>query len=809
MKRSHSTAELPVLRPLVPATSDDPESPTEPAPDEPAPALFAEPNAVEQAQMAFPGPYTYVPRPAAMQDSITEPGSESSASGGQDGLGEGANTPTFPGSNRSQPHSEPVPAAGGSATAAASTGIAHPAVDDDNPDGLPPLILAAFKGRPAEVKLLLNNPALDINQVHQKSGWTALIAASYANNSEMVACLLAAGAKVNLACGQERCTALTVASVHGHVEVVKTLVTCKDIALDETDANGLSALFLAALKNKPGVVACLVAAGAKVNLVDGQKRCTALMVASVHGHAEVVKTLVTCKDIALDETDVGGYSALFLAVLKNAPDVVACLLAAGAKVNLVCGEERQTALMGAAHMGHVEIVNTLLRRKDIGLDETDAGGYSALFLAVLKNAPDVVACLLAAGAKVNLVCGEERRTALMEAAFLGYVEDVKTLLTRKDIALDETDGYGRSALFLAALKNAPDVVACLLAAGASVTVANAHGKTATAVAIVKKHAAVLEVLVQHGAALPSLQHVGLAQLPSAVAFAVTLADLDADRKSPADPQDNPLGLAAPHSLNDPLAIIDELLAVLESKQDLQQWLRAKGIRMACALPVVECLASLAGSWPVLANGARAATVVQKRLVCAAALSRLSVLTAEGKALAYYKVARISAAGVERLSALATRQIEKLIAVSEQLLTTMGSAMFENLVPDCLAGTSLARQVDAESLVANLVRAGWLTPLAQAIVTSWKSALTTLEAEPLAIAAGSTMQQITQCVFDNTERKAPQIFVQAMQRALAASALLAALRTWIGDAKSAEGLDLLFQVQCDQLRQYCQQIASAG
>ena len=72
-----------------------------------------------------------------------------------------------------------------------------------------------------------------------------------------------------------------------------------------------------------------------------------------------------------------------------------------------------------------------------------------------------------------------------------------------------------------------------------------------------------------------------------------------------------------------------------------------------------------------------------------------------------------------------------------------------------------------------------------------------------------MQQITQCVFENTERKAPRLFAQAMQRELAAPTLLAVLRTWIGDTRPAEGLDLLFQIQCDQLRQYCEQTERAS
>ena len=623
--------------------------------------------------MAFPGPFAFVPKPAAMEDGFTKPGSAGTASGVREGSGEVVMTSGSLAAAHSQSDSEPAATAGGSTTAAASDAITVATTSDDNPDGYPPLILAAAKGRLAEVELLLQDLAQDIDQRDRKYGKTALIAASHQNKPDVVACLLAAGAKVNLVWGKQRSSALVTAASCGHVEVVKTLLTCKDIALDQTDANRRNALFLAAFKNKPEVVACLLAAGAKVNFRNGDEGHTALGVAAILGHVEVTKTLLTCKGIALNQTIADGISALVLA----------------------------------------------------------------------------------------------------------------------------------------AFNNKAEVVACLLAAGASMTVADASGQTALTTALANKHAAVVEVLVQYGAALPCFPAVNPAQPRSAVAFAVTLADLDADRTSPADAQDNPLGLAVPQSLDDPLGVIDDLLAVLESKQDLQGRLRAKGIRMAAALPVVECLASLASTWPVLANGGRAATVVQKRLVCAAALSRLSVLATDGRALAYYKVARISAAGLARLSALATRQIEKLIAISEQLLTTMASAMLETLIPDCLARTSLARQVDAENLIASLVSAGWLKPLAQAIVASWKAALAVLEAEPLAIAAVSTMQQITQCVLENTERKAPQIFAQAMQRELAASTLLAALRTWIGDAKSAEGLDLLFQIQCDQLRQYCEQITSAG
>ena len=66
---------------------------------------------------------------------------------------------------------------------------------------------------------------------------------------------------------------------------------------------------------------------------------------------------------------------------------------------------------------------------------------------------------------------------------------------------------------------------------------------------------------------------------------------------------------------------------------------------------------LAGSRPVQAKSEEAFVRHNKRLICAAALNRLSVLTAEGKPLAHYTVAGFSAANVERLSAVAARQIE--------------------------------------------------------------------------------------------------------------------------------------------------------
>lgn len=421
---------------------------------------------------------------------------------------------------------------------------------------------------------------------------------------------------------------------------------------------------------------------------------------------------------------------------------------------------------------------------------------------------------------------------------------MKTLLESPQVALDATNVLGQSALHIAANCGKPEVVACLLEAGASRTIWDRDGYMPLGLAINQKHAAVVEVLLQHGATLPDFHFIDPNAEPSAVAFAVTLADLFADLKSPADLEGNPLGLIAPNSLDNPRDFIDRAFEDLalyyeESeiddsallvnrdrvKMSLQRLLSNDGIRLACLVPIGECLASFPEVWPVFTDIEEKTNEKQMQLVLAAALGGLSVMTANGAALRYYKAAGISAEGIARLSAVATRQIDKLIALSEELLTTAGSDMLEELIPACLFRTGLENAVDTKTLMADLDKARWLKPVAQAIVTSWEAALAALGAEPVSLPTGLTLKQITQLLSEHVKREAPLRFVQLLQKELAAPTLLAAKRTWLertwmerrGFARDSEpvfkmltheGIELLFQIQCDQLRQYCEETRRA-
>ena len=97
-------------------------------------------------------------------------------------------------------------------------------------------------------------------------GNTALIIASLNGHLDVVQALMSAGADLNVQ-GQHERTALSFASEEGHLEVVKALVTA-GAELNLQDKGGMTALILGSTKGHQDIVKALVAAGAELNLQD-------------------------------------------------------------------------------------------------------------------------------------------------------------------------------------------------------------------------------------------------------------------------------------------------------------------------------------------------------------------------------------------------------------------------------------------------------------------------------------------------------------------------------------------------------------
>ncbi|MBT8408536.1 MAG: ankyrin repeat domain-containing protein [Alphaproteobacteria bacterium] len=158
--------------------------------------------------------------------------------------------------------------------------------------GRTPLMVAAFAGNLATAGALMDAGA--DHSLLENDKYDALTIAAVAGNAAMVKLLIASGARADLVTSVYDGTAL-IASAHlGHVEVVKALIAGK-APLDHVNNLDWTALIEAIVlgdggKNHTQVVCDLVAAGANVNLPDGQGR-TPLTLAKARGYTEMIAIL--------------------------------------------------------------------------------------------------------------------------------------------------------------------------------------------------------------------------------------------------------------------------------------------------------------------------------------------------------------------------------------------------------------------------------------------------------------------------------------------------------------------------------------
>lgn len=331
-------------------------------------------------------------------------------------------------------------------------------VNVSDEEGQTPLMHAA--GNTEATNSLLKAGASATVNARDKEGRTALMRAAYI---ETLRTLLEAGAEIGAKDNLGRNALMYAAFEHSAPQAVEFLLASGAKA-DERDAEGQTALMLAAATERGGatslVIKALLEGGARPTLdaKDGQGR-TALMRAAETGAAETVGALLAA-GAAVDARDGRGRTALMYAKPRSrytsVADIVKVLVGARADVNAV-DEEGQTPLMfavmgGAAQSG--EVIKTLLAA-GASLNTRDRRGRTALMLAASMplNSLDSIKVLLDAGADVN-AADEEGRTALMEAAASAgmkepYEEYNVKLLLGAGAKPDLVDKKGRTALAIA------------------------------------------------------------------------------------------------------------------------------------------------------------------------------------------------------------------------------------------------------------------------------------------------------------------------------------------------------------------------
>jgi ankyrin repeat protein len=179
--------------------------------------------------------------------------------------------------------------------------------------------------------------------------------------------------------------------------------------------------------------------------------------------------------------NVSGATALWLAAEASQAGTAALLLSHGADPNIL-GRSALSPLMAASFAGNAALAGMLLdHHADPQL--RDSTGKPAIVYAAAVGTPDIVQLLLDAGVD-PAARYEHDLTALMWAA--GYADTgsdtgaqrAVALLLQRGARVDDADDRGRTALMIAAGRGHAAIVRLLLAHGASPKLLDKNGKSA-------------------------------------------------------------------------------------------------------------------------------------------------------------------------------------------------------------------------------------------------------------------------------------------------------------------------------------------
>jgi ankyrin len=311
-----------------------------------------------------------------------------------------------------------------------------------------PLHIAAFLGRAAAAKMLLEHGA--INNSNDNRSSTPLHIACRTRHADVAELLLNSGLQAAATVNAAGLTLLMQAVTHGDLEVVAVLLQHGADVLAVT-SEGMTALHRAAYSGGADIARVLLQHGADVNASD-VNGLTPLMSAVLGSNTECMQLLLDA-GAELHATNVRGEPPLLYAAQHGSVECVQLLLEAGADLSVVSALSCATVLHAAAiNEEYPEVLQVLLQRSDI--------------IALINSVATRCDC-----------CG--RTTPLMWCSQPAHVKLLLAAAADAHMTSDTDD----TCLHVAAAHKRPASVVCLLIkAGVNLHAVNSEGKTAAQVA---------------------------------------------------------------------------------------------------------------------------------------------------------------------------------------------------------------------------------------------------------------------------------------------------------------------------------------
>jgi uncharacterized protein len=204
--------------------------------------------------------------------------------------------------------------------------------------------------------------------------------------------------------------------------------TLAQTAPSEGQVKTYRGLLAAAASGDVKTIQSLIQSGSQPEVRDDQER-TPLLVAAHFGHLEAARALLASKANP-NAFDWQRYDLITIAAVRNDVPMLRLGLQAGASAKNITSPYDGTALIAAAHLGHVQVVKLLLEA-DAPRDHINNLGWTALLEAIIlgdggSRHTEVVRLLLAAGANWR-IADRNGVSPLEHAKQRGYIQMQKLL----------------------------------------------------------------------------------------------------------------------------------------------------------------------------------------------------------------------------------------------------------------------------------------------------------------------------------------------------------------------------------------------
>ncbi|NWG24256.1 MAG: ankyrin repeat domain-containing protein [Pseudorhodoplanes sp.] len=200
------------------------------------------------------------------------------------------------------------------------------------------------------------------------------------------------------------------------------------VAPTQSELAAYDGLHAAAARGDVAAIERLVKDGADKEAVDARQR-TPLHVAAFQKRHEAARALMRL-GADPNRLEIDRYDIVTIASVANDVPMLKIALEGGGNPRAITSRYDGTALIAAAHLGHAEVVRTLIAAK-APLDHVNNLGWTALIESIVlgdggRNHTDTLRALVEAGANVNLA-DRSGTTPLGLARGRGYTEMVAIL----------------------------------------------------------------------------------------------------------------------------------------------------------------------------------------------------------------------------------------------------------------------------------------------------------------------------------------------------------------------------------------------